>query len=177
LLSQSKSPHDMRGKTQGSRSARAISGEICQKIYTFIESIPVREYHYAGDKTKKYLSAQLNAKIMYSKFLNDHPECKENVKYKFFLKYFQQNFNLSFGRPQIDVCSKCEEISTKIKDPHLNETAKRVAIDEQTVHKRRASKFYKKIDAIRSKCKENSKVAAICFDYMQNLPLPSLPVQ
>ncbi|CAH1098460.1 unnamed protein product [Psylliodes chrysocephalus] len=105
-----------------------------------------------------------------------HPEC-QNVKYKFFLKYFHENFNLSFGRPQIDVCSKCEELGEKLKDPHLNDNAKRVVAAELMVHKRRAKKYFTKMDEIRKLYKENEKVVALCFDYMQNLSLSFLPVQ
>lgn len=175
LKSQNRSPFDKRGKSVGSRS-RMMSGENCKKIHEFINSIPVKQVHYASI-LKKYLSADLNVKILYEGFIKQHPECIDIVKYKFFLKYFHENFNLSFGRPQIDVCSKCEELSIKIKDPHLNENAKRAAVAEHIVHKRRASKFFKKVESIRLLCKDNDKIAALCFDYMQNLPLPSLPVQ
>lgn len=174
LKSQNRSPQDMRGKSAGSRN-KLISGEVCQKIHSFVDNIPVNQVHYSNT-IKKYLSSQLNVKIMYTMFMAKHPEC-QNVKYKFFLKYFHENFNLSFGRPQIDVCSKCEELGVKLKDPHLNDTAKRVVAAELMVHKRRAKKYFAKIDETRKLCKENEKVAALCFDYMQNLPLPFLPVQ
>ena len=47
-----------------------------------------------------------------------------SVKYKFYSKYFQENFSLSFGRKQIDVCGLCEELKIKLKNPHINENEK-----------------------------------------------------
>lgn len=57
-------------------------------IHNFIESISVKEWRYGEDKRKKYLSALLNVKIIYTDFLTKHPECEKDVKYKFFVKYF-----------------------------------------------------------------------------------------
>lgn len=51
------------------------------------------------------------------------------------------NYNLGFGRPVVDACVKCEELSTKIKSPVLHENAKKVAVAELLVHKRKAKKF------------------------------------
>ncbi|KAG8276304.1 hypothetical protein J6590_068592 [Homalodisca vitripennis] len=48
-----------------------------------------------------------------------------------------------FGRPQVDVCSQCEDLNTKMRSS-LNDNAKLAAAAEMLVHKRRANKFYKK---------------------------------
>ncbi|KAL1489772.1 hypothetical protein ABEB36_013706 [Hypothenemus hampei] len=107
--------------------------------------------------------------------MQNFPE--NNVKYKFFYNFFKQNFDLTFGRRQVDVCSKCEELKIKIRDAHLNDNAKRVATAELIVHKRRASKFYMKADEVKKMCKEDDNILGITIDYMQNLPLPHIPVQ
>lgn len=133
----------MRGKSEGLR-IRAISGEYCQKVHQFIDNIPVKQVH-CSNIIKIYLSAELNVKIVYKKFLKKHQESKEKVKYKSFLKYFHKNFNLSFSCPQRGVYSKYEKLGIKIKDPHLNENVKKAKISEQILHKRRASKFLKTI--------------------------------
>lgn len=76
-------------------------------------------------------------------FIEEHPECHGVVKYNFFLKCFRENFNLSFSRSQIDVCFKYEELGIKIKDPH--DTAKKWYLQKKSnMHKRRASKFFKR---------------------------------
>ncbi|CAG9837584.1 unnamed protein product [Diabrotica balteata] len=55
--------------------------------------------------------------------------------------------------------------------------AKRTAPAELIVHKRRAKKFYTKLNEVKESSKTRPNVMGIVFDYMQNLPLPSLPVQ
>ena len=101
----------------------------------------------------------------------------DKINYQFFRHYFHSNFELSFGRPQIDVCSKCEELNVKMRDPHLNDGAKRTVAAELMIHKRRAGKFYRKVKAIQEKCASDERGLELSFDYMQNLPLPTLPVQ
>ncbi|KAL3275046.1 hypothetical protein HHI36_019818, partial [Cryptolaemus montrouzieri] len=103
-----------------------------------------------------------------------NPEMGDNVNYQFLRQYFNVNFDLSFGRLQIDVCSKCEEVNIKIKDPHLNDGAKRTATAELLVHKRRANKFYKKLKEIEEKCANDETVLGLSFDYMQYLPLQEI---
>lgn len=170
-----KSPHDMRGKSVGSRS-NVVPPETCALIHRFVESIPVKETHYSNHIVKRYLSSSLNVTILYQQYCIKNPNTK--VNYQFFRNYFNENFNLSFGRPQIDVCSKCEELSIKLKNPHLNENAKKVTSAELIIHKRRASKFFSKAKEITEKCQEDgSTIMGLSFDYMQNLPLPVVPVQ
>ncbi|XP_063228181.1 uncharacterized protein LOC134534082 [Bacillus rossius redtenbacheri] len=103
----------------------------------------------------------------------------QNTKasYKYYLKYYNENFRYRFGRPQIDVCSTCEELTTKLKSPHVAEILKRAAESELVVHKRRNQTFYKSLKQTEQLCKENPHVAGIVFDLMQNLPLPHIPVQ
>ena len=92
------------------------------------------------------------------------------ISYSFYRSYFQKDFNLTFGRPQIDMYCTCEELRLKIKSPHLSEAAKRVAGVELLVHRRRSRKFYSilKYGA--------SEDAFDCFDCMQNVSLSKIPV-
>lgn len=140
LLVQNKTPIDMRGKN---RSGNAIEGNICVIIHDHISRFDVRETHY-GTKKKKYLDAKPNITKMYEMFQIDHPELKDKVKYSFYYRYFKENFNLSFGRPQVDVCSQCENFRAKLRDPCLSDNVKCSVIAEQIVHQRRAKKFYTK---------------------------------
>jgi hypothetical protein len=59
----------------------------------------------------------------------------------------------------------------------LPEYAKRVASAEFMVHKCRGSKFYKAMKDCTEACQKDECVLGLCFDYMQNLPLPKIPVQ
>lgn len=72
----------------------------------------------------------------------------------------------------------CEELNLKIKSTFLNENAKRVAVAELLVHKRRAKKLYTILREITEKCvREPTKMVGICIDYMANISLPCIPVQ
>lgn len=77
----------------------------------------------------------------------------------------------------MDICGQCEELNKKIKDQNLNDNANRVAAAELMVHKRRANKFYSKLKEITALCQEREDVGGIVFDYIQNMPLPVIPVQ
>lgn len=171
LLAQGLTPKDKRGFNVKSH---CISGDICKQIHEHISSFPTKSTHY-GQNEISYLDARLNVKIMYQLFKSVYPD--STVKYEFYLKYFHENFNLRFGRPQIDVCSSCEELETKLKNPHLSQTVKLTVKGELQVHKRRSKKFYNELRDTRELCKSDETVCGLVFDFMQNLPLPHIPVQ
>lgn len=52
-------------------------------------------------------------------FVNEYPDLSVKVKYNFYYKYFKENFDYTFGQPQVDVCSQFESLNTKIRDPAL----------------------------------------------------------
>lgn len=174
LLLAAKSPNDLRGRHNN--RPRTLCDEWTQKIKEHIQTFPVKVSHYSS-KTIRYLDASLNVKTMHSLFVEKYPELENLVKYEFYLKFFNENFNLKFGRPQVDVCSECERHGTRLKDVNLNDNAKRVVAAELMVHKRRAKKFYNKIAEVQTLCTERPEVMGLAFDYMQNMPLPHIPVQ
>ncbi|PSN30021.1 hypothetical protein C0J52_27404 [Blattella germanica] len=101
---------------------------------------------------------------------------KDTLKYDYYREYFRQNYAYRFGRPQIDTCSLCEDLKAKLRSPHINENAQRVARAELEVHLRRSRKFYKSLKE-RSSVSQSAHIRSITFDFMQNLPLPNIPVQ
>lgn len=164
-------PIDKRGK---GRSGNAKPGLVIDSIIQHIASFPVKTAHYTS-REYRYLNEKLNIFIMHKLFKELHPEL--DVKYSYYKKIFKEQFSLSFGCPQVDTCSTCEELDTKIKSKVLNETAKMVALAEKSVHKKRAKKFYNQLKSISQRCKVDDAVGGICIDYMQNLQLPVIPVQ
>lgn len=156
----------MRGK-QAPGNSKPIG--LVQLITSHIKSFPTKYTHYTGGE-KLYLSEKLNVLKMFKMFEELYPNTK--VKYSFYYKVFKEKFSLSFGRPQVDTCCKCEELEMKIRSNVLNDNAKRVAAAEKMVHLRRAKKFFHKMEEIKQKSQTDSTVAAICIDYMQNLFLP-----
>ncbi|CAH1114650.1 unnamed protein product [Psylliodes chrysocephalus] len=45
------------------------------------------------------------------------------------------------------------------------------------IHQRRAKKFSTTMESIQELCRNDPSVGRICIDYMQNLSIPSIPVQ
>lgn len=125
LLAEGKSPIDKRGKSTPGNAP--IPGHIMDGIQEHISSFPVKISHYTA-KEIHYLSNKLDVRIMHNLFRQKHPEL--DVKYSYYRKVFKENFTLSFGRPQVDTCYTCGDLSVKIKSAFLNETAKRVATAE-----------------------------------------------
>lgn len=174
ILCSNKSPFDKRGKHDNRGNAIPLETNI--KIREHIESFPKHIAHYTSTPVT-YLAADLNVKKMHELFIAIHPNLKQLVKYEYYLNYYKTNYNFRFGRPQVDVCSTCEDLITKMKSTTLNDNAKRVASAEFIVHKRRAKKFYTKLQEIKELSKIRPEVQGIAFDFMQNLPIPFLPVQ
>ncbi|PSN38634.1 hypothetical protein C0J52_26971 [Blattella germanica] len=158
-LKVNKLPEDLRRRAP---AKNAISGETCKLIEEHIQSFPQKNSHYS-QREIRYLSADLTVKKMHQLFQEKHPEVKER-------------FNLRFGRPQVDTCVTCESLNTKIKSPALNEVARRSAVAELIVHKRKSKKFYHKLE-VRNKCQSDDSIAGLCFDFMMCVQLPDIPVQ
>nr|CAI5853397.1 unnamed protein product [Callosobruchus analis] len=154
LLVAGESPRDLRGRHNN--RLRPKSDELLVKIREHIERFPRKTTHYAS-QVQQYLDARLNVKTMHSLFIKENPELQHTVKYEFYLKYFKENYALRLGRPQVDACSEC----AKIRSKSLNANAKRVATAELVVHKRRAQKFYKKLQNVQKLCQETPDVAGI----------------
>ncbi|KAL4085284.1 hypothetical protein QTP88_027143 [Uroleucon formosanum] len=82
---------------------------------------------------------------------------------------FCKNFNLSFGHPRQDVCSFCSETSIKMK----NEIDIKKKVDLEDVlleHKNKSKCFFQMM------AEKLPNTVQVCFDMMQNQPLPKLSV-
>lgn len=110
LFKAGETPKDMRGRKC---SANKKTADVLKLIHDHIESFPVKTTHYAA-KQNNFLSSDLTAQKMYDLFIEKHPDIGNNIKYEFYLKSFSENFDLKFGRPQIDTCAYCEERLVKL---------------------------------------------------------------
>lgn len=103
---------DKRGKHLS--RPRKISDEVMQYIVDHIESFPAENSHYSRNNNpkRKYLSPLLNISKMFSlykeKCVNDNKSECYNIKDSTYRKIFCQNFNLNFGSPRSDTCSRCD---------------------------------------------------------------------
>lgn len=110
---------------------------------------------------------------MFRLYKEHHRETR--IKYEYYIKIFREKFALRFGRPA-DTCCLCESLDSRINSKTLNDVAKKVALAEKLVHKKRAKKFYNKLQEARQRSQEDESFLGICY-YMQNVALPIIPVQ
>lgn len=138
-------------------------------VCEFIKSFTVSESHYCRGKTaRQYLPAELNIQKICRMFNEVHPD--QTVKNCFFRELFTTKFNLGFGSPQTDVCSRCVELAERIKrcgDPEERQTL----LTEQRVHKLRANAFFELMR------EERPDLLCLSYDCQKNLVLPKIPDQ
>lgn len=87
LLASGQPPKDLRG-LHNNRPQRK-SDDLIMKIRKHVESLPVKTSYYAS-KTVGYL-----VKAIHALFLKKHPDLTDKIKYKYFLQYFNENYNLN----------------------------------------------------------------------------------
>ncbi|KAK9736125.1 hypothetical protein QE152_g12770 [Popillia japonica] len=118
-----------------------IKRDIKENIKKFIKRFPILEKHYCrGKLERQYLSSDLNiAKMssMYNKACEPNMQCKRS----FFRNVFNQNFNIGFSAPQVDVCFQCLELKGKIKR-EKDASTKQNLISQQKLHTSRAKAFF-----------------------------------
>ncbi|PSN43280.1 hypothetical protein C0J52_19993 [Blattella germanica] len=143
-----------------------FQGKLVSLLKNTFNHFPKKKTHIIPKEkfATSHLSADLTVKKMHQLFQEKHPEVK--VNYWFYYKIFKEMFNLRFGRPQVDTCVTCESLNTKIKSPALNEVARRSAVAELIVHKRKSKKIYHKLEEVRNKCQSDDSIAGLCFDFM-----------
>lgn len=178
------SPSDGRGKHS---NHSCIPDEVLAKIETHIRSYPYRVCHYGKqNERKRYLNGELTVRKMWMEYLRkNEPEnflsitaqrdVKCIVKYEFFLKYYKDNFNYSFGKPRVDVCSTCERLVAKIAAEENDVLNKRLSL-ELEVHQKKAKEFYRQMKISCERAKNETDFEAITMDFMQNIPFPQIPV-
>ena len=168
----------------------SVSREAQAKVEDHIRSFPFRVSHYGGISRKiRFLDCNLSVTKMYTTFLEKHfPEeylcakagapvhkIKCEIKYKYYLQYFKDNFNYAFGRPRSDVCGTCTELEAKIK-VEQNPAAKRSLQEDLMIHKNKAKTFYRELKRKTTLAESTLDTETISFDFKQNIPYPHLPV-
>ncbi|KAL1509952.1 hypothetical protein ABEB36_004616 [Hypothenemus hampei] len=87
LLARNAPPHDLRGKTVRNMKPQPVR----ETIHNHIKKFDVKQTHYGG-AVKNYLDARLNVKIMHELFINENPELRNSISYKYYLEYFKRYF-------------------------------------------------------------------------------------
>lgn len=160
---------------------------ILHKVQTHIKSFPSRSSHYSrhDNNNIRYLPSELSVSKMYKLYLELYEPTvyaqfqrgekgKHVVKYKYYNKYFNNNFNLAIGYSRSDTCQSCDKYKVII-DAEKNLEVKHQLELEKEIHIRKAEVIYSDMKTCRIEAKEHNEVELITFDYQQNMPLPHVP--
>lgn len=91
-----------------------LTDETVNKVCQHISSFHGRSSHYSlGNTSRTYLSEELNVSKMYDLFKNKFPQVK--ISYNRYREIFNEKFNIGFGYPRSDTCSKCDETAVTLK--------------------------------------------------------------
>lgn len=162
-----KAPVDKRG--QHKNRPNSTPTEVENLVQDHIKSFKPRQSHYSlrQNPNRYYLPETMSVRKLYRLFLEEY---RLQVSYKVYWNIFQSKFNIKFGLPRTDTCTICDTFIQKIAAVE-NDEAKAVLEAEKQLHLRKAQAFYdlKKNWKVRAK---GGQAMVVCFDYMQNLPLP-----
>ena len=146
---------------QGKHSNRPTKTSEVQvdQVIEHIQMFPSESSHYSRNQNpnRKYLSSLLTVNKMYDEY---KIWCTSKnyiaVSVGMYRKIFTTRFNLGFGSPRTDTCSKCDSQSGDDTHKQLAETA------------------FKTMAEDRRRAKENADCHYITFDLQKTLPLPKL---
>lgn len=135
-------------------------------VKSFIESLWPLEKHYCRNTnvTRQYFASHLSIS-KFHKVYNSKVEDDLQVPYSYFYDIFVKDYNLSFGSPALDKCSKCIQFQLKL------ESGDKSVETEYTLHKKRADSFFSLLQT------QNEDEITLSFDCQKNLVLPKIPDQ
>lgn len=116
-----------------------------------------------------YLPSELNIAKLYRMYVAQATD-EEVAKKSYFRSVFNTKYNLSFKSPRTDVCSRCLELSERIKHEQNVELKNKLMI-EKRIHKLRSKAFF---DTLRE---SREDLITFSFDCQKNLVLPKVPDQ
>ena len=140
-----------------------ISDEQRSMVHDHIRSFPSESSHYSRSKNpnRRYLAPTLTTNLMYKDYAK---RCQNNGKVpasgSAYRSIFACDFNLGFGTPRSDICSRCELIT---------ET------EELRTHKQMADRAFEQQRLDRADAR-SGRCVYITFDLEKTLPLPKLSV-
>lgn len=162
-------PTEKRG---GNHKDRKYSAQK-ESVHKFIQKLKCVESHYCRKSKfaeRKYLPSELNINKLYNIYKDDSECSNPLVKKSYFRSIFNKFYDIGFGSPKTDACSKCLELQEKIKN-ETDPTQKAELMTQKRVHTLRAKAFFEKLRD------EVDGLKIISFDCQKNLPLPKLPDQ
>lgn len=152
---------DLQGKH--TNRPHKIQDHVITFIVEHINSFPADSSHYSrnNNPNRKYLSPTLNIHQLFLLYIEkcdekNKPQCYK-VKEGTFRNIFCTKFNLGFGSPQSDTCSKC--------DSGESENAEHINLYKTAFEVQKRDRAY---------ALENSSTCFMTMDLQQTMPLPKL---
>ncbi|CAK1590885.1 unnamed protein product [Parnassius mnemosyne] len=141
-----------------------------QSVHGFLKSLKYVEAHYCrgSSQQRKYLPNELDVKKLFKLFKQVHPNSP--VKPSYFRSIFNEDFNLGFGSPRTDVCSKCIKLQEKLKNEN-DPSKKSQLMTKKRIHKLRTQAFFKLLKD------KKEQMITFSFDFQKNLVLPKVSDQ
>lgn len=177
-------PQYRKGKHQN--RPRKLTDDVTECVRNHIKSFKGRESHYSKkESTKTYLSEDLNVKRMYELFKEKNPDIVLSVES--YRTIFNRDFNISFGYPRTDTCSRCDSYAVQkkslnsqigdekceVKKCQLQKDLKQIEIEHE-LHLAKAKTFYDRKRAAKKRSRVTNFKEAICIDYAKNFPCPNV---
>lgn len=156
--------------TRGNKpSAATISEERLELVKQHILSFPAYESHYGRSKTeKKFLPPHLCLKDMFDAYCKDTENPVSLTIYSWVFKAQ----NLSFKKPYLDTCVKCDTFEMKVK---YSEGEEQLMYKKQKKdHQEKAEAVYDRKASDRQLSIEKTDTYVCAFDLQQCLPTPYL---
>ena len=157
----------MRGRH--SNRPRKITYMVKKQVKDHIQSFPTMRSHYSRNKNKRrrYLSPLLSIAEMHRLYVKKYEGGGEKplVKYHYYSKVFNEEFNFSFGYPKTDTCGTCEKFKIELSSLQDRLAEKQDAQQRHKEHLRSAEKFYADLRLDTEMAKRNSHVSTITFDF------------
>ncbi|XP_028173200.1 uncharacterized protein LOC114362131 isoform X2 [Ostrinia furnacalis] len=124
----------------------------------------------SATSTRKYVSSDLNIKKMWRLYQENQTDENLKVRHCFFRRIFVVHYNIGFKTPRVDICSKCSELSEKIKNEKV-ETEKVALMTALRIHKLKPKSFYMFLREL------DDETFTISFDCQKNQVLPKVADQ
>lgn len=159
---------DQRGKQP---TANKKTEEELNKVRAHIKSFPSHESHYTRrTNDKRYLPSHLNLRIMYDLYKEGETQPVGRTIYE---KEFH-NMKLSFKKPYVDTCYKCDTLNMEIKVARDNgDEERRIRSEEDLkMHHELANTAYETKKRDKEEAKTDLSNRCYSFDLQQCLPTP-----
>lgn len=165
--------HDIKDNRGGdTRSKKYASKRVA--IDKFMGKINVIEKHYCrGLSKRQYLASDLNINKLWRLYNSscENEDVGLKVKKSYFRNHINKHYNIGFGAPAVDACSRCLELKEKIKFAK-SESDKQMFMTQKRVHSLQAKAFFQLLGK-----ESTDDILVMSYDCQKNQVLPKIPDQ